>query len=312
MCGFENPEDVAYAPAAGIVVVSEMRRDGQGGHIAGLVPGGHAPWRLWPTGGAGDLARAADAGDPSCSAPDVGSFAPHGVFVDRAGRLWVVNHGGRESVEVFALRGTGADVALAWLGCVVLPPKAAGNDLAVAPDGELVVSNFMPHLGSLWGNVQLGLGLMTGDVIVWRRDAGWRHIPETRASGANGVEVSPDGEWIYYAETGGGRVVRVARSGGARVEATVPGMPDNLSWSDRGKLYVASHQSGLAFLRCAGGGACRAPWALYEIDPATMQVSEVLRGDGQVVGAIASAAEVAPRVYLGAVFGDRIGVWTRP
>jgi hypothetical protein len=48
---------------------------------------------------------------------------------------------------------------------------------------------------------------------------------------------------------------------------------------------------------------------LLEIDPATMAVTEVLRHEGAVVGAVASAQQVGERVYLGAVFGDRIGVW---
>src|SRR5262245_31388719 len=48
VCGFQNPEDVAFAPAANLVVSSQFRIFGSGGWLAGLVPGTHTPRRLWP------------------------------------------------------------------------------------------------------------------------------------------------------------------------------------------------------------------------------------------------------------------------
>ena len=316
VCGFENPEDVAFAPRANLVVSSQFRILGKGGWLTGLVPGASAPRRLWPDAGAPDAGvasgRTADPdapGDPACPPPDPALFHPHGLFVDARDDLWVVNHGGRDSVEAFAIRGSGDDATLAWRGCVVLPAGTSGNDVAVGPDRDVIVSNYASSVGSLADNVKIGLGWNTGDVLRWRRDAGWSHVPNTAASAPNGVALSPDGRTLFYAETGAARLVRIGLDGTGRTEVPVPGAPDNLSWTTRGTLYLASHTSTAAFLACLLGPACRSSWVLLEIDPASLRVDSVLAHDGAVVGAVASAQQVGDLVYLGAVFGDRIGVW---
>jgi hypothetical protein len=321
VCGFENPEDVAFAPAADLVVSSQFRIFGSGGWLTGLVPGARTPHRLWPPEGAGTHASSAAPpargsaasalGDPACPPPDPAVFHPHGIFVDARGVLWVVNHGGRDSVEAFAIDGTGDAARLTWRGCMVLPAGTSGNDVAVGPDGDVIVSNYASSPGSLVDNVKIGFGWITGDVLRWRPDAGWSHGPNPAASAPNGVALSPDGRTLYYAETGGARLVRIGLDGSGRAEVAVPGGPDNLSWTESGTLYLASHTSSAAFLGCLVGRACRSSWVLLEIDPQTLHVDEVLPHDGAVVGAVASAQQVGDLVYLGAVFGDRIGVWRR-
>lgn len=310
VCGFANPEDVAYAPTAELLVVSEFRIFGRGGALAGLTPGGSSPFRLWPPlTGAPTTERDPELGDAACPPPNPAAFHPHGIFVDGSSRLWVVNHGGRDSIEVFAIAGRGERTTLAWRGCVLLPEGTSGNDVAVADDGTVVVSNYAPSVDSLLANVKIGFGMTTGDVLRWRRGEGWSTVPGTAASAANGVALSPDGRTLYYAETGGARLVRIGLDGSGRAEVAVPGAPDNLSWTRQGTLYLASHTSSAAFLGCLFGAVCRSPWVLLEIEPDSLRVNEVLRHDGEVVGAIASAQQVGDLVYLGAVFGDRIGVW---
>jgi hypothetical protein len=308
VCGFENPEDVDFSPPARLLVASQFRIFGHGGWLAGLTPGGSTPRRLWPTSGS-RFERDGAHGDPACAPPEVALFHPHGIFVDTRNELYVVNHGGRDSIEIFAIVGDGDAAALAWRGCMVLPPATSGNDVAVGPDGTVVVSNYASSVGSLLDNVKIGFGLVTGDVLMWRSGSGWSHVPGTAASAANGVALSPDGRTLFYAETGARRFVRTGLDGSGRAEVAVPGGPDNLSWTSRGTLYLASHTSNTAFLGCLFGAACRSPWVLLEIEPDDMRVDVVLTHDGAVVGAVASARQVGPLVYLGAVFGDRIGVW---
>jgi len=308
VCGFENPEDVAYSAASNLLVVSEFRILGKGGSLSGLTPGASTPRRLWPGESAASEPDPA-AGDPTCSAPDPAVFHPHGIFVDLKNELHVVNHGGRDSIEIFAIRDVGDAATLVWRGCIELPPGTSGNDLAVSADGDVVVSNYSSAVDSILDNVKIGFGMATGDVLRWRRGVGWRHVPGTTASAANGVALSPDGKTLYYAETGGGRFVRIGLDGSDRAAIPIAGAPDNLSWTSRGTLYLASHTSNVAFLGCLTRKACRSPWVLLEIDPVTMRADEVLAHDGAVVGAVASAQQVGDLVYLGAVFGDRIGVW---
>lgn len=308
-CGYENPEDLAYARGPGVVVVSQMRRDGAGGNLAATDPAGGGPRLLWPRAETPGVDAGPAAGDPQCPPPVPDVFAPHGLFV-RDARLYVVNHGGRESVEIFALEGVGEDVGARWIGCVELPEGTSGNDVAVGPTGWILVSNMSPP-GAIWtASLKSRFGLDTGDVILWRGSEGWLHVPGTDASGPNGVALSPGGEWIYYAEAGAGRIVRVRPDGSGRREGKVEGRPDNLSWSESGRLRVATHTSSLDLAWCLWRRPCRAPWKVFELDPETLEAREILSHDGARVGAVAGAQGVGDDVYLSAVFGDRIGIWT--
>lgn len=331
LCGLHNPEDVEAVPSARLLLVSEMRIEGWpgGGAIAAsrLHHGASvdAPRRLWPLQDAAATPQrvAEPAGQPDCVEPPAAeAFAPHGIAswsgsVPGAVRVAVVSHAPREAIELFELAGRGDDATLTWRGCVRLPAETSGNDVAFAPDGEIVVTNYMPTPHGLRGAFYFlsgALGRETGDLLAWRRESGWRHLPGTQGASPNGVAVSPDGSHVLYAETGGGRVVRVPlaapAAGRPRDEVRIPGKPDNLSWSPRGTLWVATHTSAPGFLACAlGRSPCRSAWSLYEIDPDTLRATERLQHDGSAVGAVASAAEVEGRVYLGAVFGDRVGVW---
>lgn len=138
-------------------------------------------------------------------------------------------------------------------------------------------------------------------------------VPGTEGPSPNGVWLAPDRSRLLTSHTGSGRVVRADLGSGRIASAEVPGHPDNLSTSPRGALRVATHLSGPGFLRCAfGSGPCRSPWAVWEIDPVDLRTRELLRHDGEAVGAVASVAEAFGRLYLGAVFGDRIGVVRMP
>jgi hypothetical protein len=205
-------------------------------------------------------------------------------------RVAVVGHRPlREAVELFDLIGAGADARLEWRGCVPLPEATVGNDLAFAPDGEIVVSNFAPALGGIAGlyyGVKGGLGRPTGDLIAWHSEHGWRHIPGTTAPMPNGVAVSADGATVFYAETGAGQVARVSRTGANPEESDVHGSPDNLSWSPRGTLLAATHTDRGGLMLCVlGRHPCRAGWSLLEIDPQTLRPTERFHHDGSAVGA---------------------------
>ncbi|HEV7735598.1 MAG TPA: hypothetical protein VGR62_25710 [Candidatus Binatia bacterium] len=321
ICGFTNPEDIEAVPAAGLLVVSQMRgRDGAGGALVALVPPVTTPHPLWPTGdGARDVGTGPVSGDPACTTPPAADvFAPHGIAsvqttVRGLVHVAVVGHGGREAVELFDLVGTGNSARLTWRGCVPLPPDEAGNDVALTLAGEIVVANFQPTMSGLRGAyymVQSGLGWPTGDVIVWRAGEGWHHVPGTAAAGANGVAVSPDGKTLFYAETGAGRVARVPLAGGGSPAfAMTGGTPDSLAWASRKTLLAAVHTDRTGLLACLVRRPCRSAWAVVEIDPESLRTSELLHDDGQLIGAVTSMAELDGRFYFGAAFGDRIGVW---
>ena len=306
-------------PAAGILLVSEMRPlvgGGAGGGAIVAITGPDAqPRRLFPPG---RESREPLVGDPACTTPPPdGAFAPHGITSAPTGtpgvfRIAAVGHRYREAIELFDLAGEREHATLAWRGCVPMPPGTVGNDLAIAPDGEIVVSNFQPSMEGFWllyYNALGGLGVNTGDVLAWQPGRGWRHIPGSAARTPNGIAVSRDGTTVFVAETAAGRVAVLPRAGGTVRRVPVVGSPDNLAWTARGTLVSGSHRLSPRMLACLFGRTpCRSPWSLVEVDPATFQTRELLRHEGEVVGAVASAAEFGGCTYLGAVFDDRIGV----
>jgi hypothetical protein len=260
-------------------------------------------------------------GDPVCAGPPAGAFYPHGLTSavrDGATLAYVIGHqgeaGGREAVEIFEVTGAGPATRLGWHGCVPMPAGASGNDVAVAPDGEIVVSNYQPSM-SLWYTVKAQvLGMNTGDVRAWLPGRGWRSVPRTAARQANGVAVSRDGLTLFYSELATGAVHRSRRAdGGALASIDVGGFPDNLAWSGRGTLLVATHTGGAGLLFCAFGRTpCRTSWEIHEIDPATLAARPLFTHDGEVVGAVSTPLVVGDRLYLASIFDDRIGVTTLP
>lgn len=310
ICGFENPEDLALVEG-GDVVVSQMRRDDRGGTLAVWSGEGEAPRVLWPGPQTPGIAAGPTAADPACPPPEVGAFSPHGIFAAPPG-LWVVNHGARESVEVFGLARENGALRARWLGCIELPEGTSANDVAIGRAGEVVVSNMSAPGAMILASLTSQLGYPTGDVLVWESAAGWKHVPGTGARMANGVAISADGAWIYYAESGAGRVVRVRPDGSDRTEIPIPGRPDNLAWDADGRLYVAAHDSFWGLARCLRNRPCRGGWAVFSIAPGSTEPRLVVRHDGSRLGAVASAQPAEGRLYLSAVFDDRIGVWSPP
>lgn len=315
-CGFDNPEDVAFVPSHSLLVVSNLRLNERGGYLAAIPAEGGEPFRLWPNGksaelGSGEFLRLSTLGEPGCPAPAAELFMPHGIYVDvrdpAMPLLYVVNHGGREAVEIFSFGQHGDETVLFWTACIELPPGTSGNDVAVAPDGEVIVSNYMPPSFKSWSNLKTLLGWTTGDILAWNLEKRWRSIAGTAASAPNGVEVSADGTSVYYSATGGRSISRIARSGGVAETATVTGMPDNLTWTARGTLLLASHDSPWAFVQCAGGETCRSPWRVLEVDADSLQTRTIFAHDGERLGAVAAALETKRMLYFSAVFGDRIG-----
>jgi hypothetical protein len=326
-CGFSNPEDLALAEDAGLVLVSEIRlpyAPGGGSIAAFPAAGSDGPpvlRRLWPD--PEDPQSAGGIGEPSCTEPpDPAAFRPHGISVVPLGaglaRVAAVTHGEAERIDLFDLQGRGDEALLRWRGCVPMPEETSGNDVVAAVDGSLLVSNFQPTFSGLAGLYYMSkasFGLATGDLRRWRPDGGWEVVPDSRAANPNGVAEAPDRGWIFYAETGAARVVRLSVDDGGVLAATVPGAPDNLSWAPDGRLLVATHLAGPSLMACMVGRLpCRTAWEVWAVDPEDMSSRRVFGHDGSAVGGVATAQVVGGRIYFAPIFGDRIGVaaWPRP
>jgi hypothetical protein len=144
LCGTRSPEDIEIAPDGKHLIVSEYVsfRGGTGGGFSLFDPASKAFSKIAIT-----EEPLKDWGDPACPGPPGEKLAPHGIsLLKRATgpskgkvQLYVVNHGGRESIEMFEVKEAGGTVTLVWHGCVVSAKEF--NDVAALADGGFFASH---------------------------------------------------------------------------------------------------------------------------------------------------------------------------
>jgi hypothetical protein len=319
-----NPEDVIPLPASRWVLASELRRPGEppGSIVAFTLDGdGDATTLVGPSAPAEWLDDPFLAKNKEiCPGPlPADGLEPHGMdlVVERSPpwMLLVVNHGTRESIEMYDVTPSAHDDApprLRWIGCIPLPDGFGANDVAAMDDGTLVASATPVRGVDYWlALFRMAFGASLGDVLDWSFDAGWRHVAHTRVGLPNGVAVDPTGR-LFVADWAGSRLVRLDRTTGRRDELALPHHPDNISWAPDGRLVVAGQIGTIreAF-GCLDGHVwnCGQPWSVLAIDPDTLAVTMLAQGDGRDFGAASSAAfdqrKLVDTLVVGTWAGDR-------
>jgi hypothetical protein len=320
LCGFQNPEDLAAAPGGQWIVVSQFPRlvDGApsgAGSLLALRPSDGERRALFPVPGAEVHAGADGAGAPECGGPpDPERFSPHGIDVapqpDGAARLLVVNHGGREAIELFRLAASPEGPAATWEGCVPLPDDAQANDVAALPEGGFVTTKMLPRSPGPLVMARIALGLDTGELLEWDAAGGWRAVPDTRASAPNGVAVSPDGRTLWFAAWGSSVLIRVGRDGSGRREVELPHHPDNVSWGADGKLLVTGQKASIVQIPACGeldSGTCPLPFSVLRVAPDALTFEVVFEHDpARLGGAGTVALEQDGALWIGTFAGDRV------
>ncbi len=312
LCGVQNPEDLAVLPDGRHVIVSEYGDAGaRPGRISLLDSASGEHETLYAGGGP---AGAGPWGAKDCAGPPTEAFSPHGIHLapraDGALQLLVVQHGGRESVEMFEVT-TEPRVSLAWRGCAV-SPDGAFNDVVALPEGGFLATRFAPSgLAASFSFAKAMLfGGDTGWVYAWTPNGGFSEVPGTRAPGPNGIELSPDGAKIFLNATLASEVRRIDRRTGALEARAEVAHPDNLTWTRGGELRVASLSAPLREIFACSGlerGSCPARFAIVALDPATMQTRTVYEGGpGTPSGAGTVGLEVDGALLIGTFSGDRI------
>jgi len=267
----------------------------------------------------------------SCPGPLTGRaiadrrFRAHGINL-RAGAngvhtLYAVHHTGRESVEVFELDVRGERPTITWVGCALSPEGVLGNSVAVLPDHGFALTNFLDRsLGGFLGDDGAGVreklrrGERTGEVWEWPPGPGWAKVPGSEGAGPNGIEASPDGKWLYVAEWGAQRVIKLSRGAAnpTRQVTAVDFHPDNVRWQVDGSLLVAGQQGTvdavlsdcLTNRDCAGVAT-----SVASIDPATLSVRELVHAypTNQHFAAGTTAVRVGDAIWVGSTYrGKRI------
>jgi hypothetical protein len=277
--------------------------------------------RTWYSGRADQL-KADRRAFPLCSSPPaVESFNAQGIslrtIAPHKHRLYVVNHGGRESIEIFEVDSGEDAPKLSWIGCVLMPNSIAANSVASYSDGTILAS-VLTHPGTTI--TDFVRGGITGAVYEWRPGAAsFELLKGTELPGNNGLETALDDRGFYVIAFGWRSVVAFARADASKPQWRVqaPGfMPDNIHWSD-GRLVLA----GMQFDEPACGGLrkivdgkaddmrCHRGYTVAQLDPATKEL-RVLAYDGPdpAFNGVSAAWFVDADLWLASYQSDRIAI----
>jgi hypothetical protein len=295
LCGTTAPEDLEITPDGKYLIATQFLNQGRGGSVGGgmaLFDLTKKTYRKIDASAEPDKAW----GDAACPGPIGEALVSHGSSLAKrkngAWALYVVNHGGRESIEMFELKQAGGAWAMVWRGCKV--GAHAYNDVAILPDGGFVGS-YPSGLGGA-GGAAPAAGAPTGYVGRWIPGKGESEVMGTRMRGPNGVSASADGRYIFVNEFQTRVVHKIDLNDGKEAGSVMLDfLPDNLTWT-RGECPEGS------------GRPCIQGFGVAEIDPAKMQARTIFDSATQepLIAAVSVAFKVDNAVYVGAFRGDRL------
>ena len=233
-------------------------------------------------------------------------FTTHGLYLQAGNnsvhRLYVVAHGSRESVEVFEVDARPSTPVLTWIGCAVAPEPIGLNSVRGLPDGGFVATNFLARGGTDPSRMKaMQSGERNGELWEWHTGTGWQKVPGSEAAGANGLEISDDGQWFYVAAWGSQSFFRLSRGQTPvkRDEIPLGFRVDNIRWARDGSILAAGQ----------GGAPGAQASIVVKIDPKALSVREVVRRpNSDVFGAGTVAVEIGNQYWVGSFRGDRIAI----
>jgi hypothetical protein len=271
--------------------------------------------------------------DQCSGPPPADKFSAHGLSIVANGNgaydLYVVNHGGREAIEVFEVKPREGEPKFTWTGCVPTPDTATSNSVSVRPDGSMVMSASGVYEApassfvALSEMVKAGAELPKldvdeasrsfGAVFTWSRDGGWNKIPNSELKGNNGIELSKDGKWAWVNSWPDASVTYMPLDPalGESREVKLPFKPDNIRWSADGKLVATGHLAEVQEVaECVMGdpSTCDIDYMSAEIDPESFEVTPLFSGKGtQQFGAATITLKTAKNLWMGSVRSQCIG-----
>lgn len=311
ICGLQAPEDLERLPGGRELLVSEFGGLVSGpGRLSALDLRSRGVRHLYPENAPRGEKKW---GDAACPGEPGAEFSPHGIHLSRRadGRMQVlvVNHGGRESVEMFELGRTRGRAVLAWRGCVPAGADDFLNDVAALPDGGFLVTVMMKRSDSE-ALARAFRGENTGYVLRWHPKDGWSRLPGSDAAMPNGVQTDSRGRYAFVSNTGTSQVLKLALPGGERLGAANTAHADNLSWTADGQLLAAgmNEVDRVAVARCRTGSEpeCFAPSHVDEIDPQTLRVRRVFDYGNRELHPASIGLRVGNRLYVGSYAGGRL------
>jgi hypothetical protein len=315
VCGAEHPEDLAHIPATPWLIASGFS-DGAG---LKLVDTRNDTLRRWYTRSPQQVKPDIEAYPDCPAAPDPAVFNAHGISLRPAEQgsytLYVVNHGGRESIEIFTVDARVPVPDLTWKGCAMLPAGMAANSVAAFRDGTILATVLTTPGTSIADFVA---GKKTGVVLARKpRARAFEPLRGTELPGNNGLETSRDDKEFYVVAFGWHALVVFSRADPHKPlrQAVAPGfMPDNIHW-DGDRLIAAGMQ--LDEPACGGrrkiinGRAddmrCHRGYTVAQLDPVTLQFNILAYSEPNPdFNGVSVAVVVAGELWIGSYQADRV------
>ena len=155
---------------------------------------------------------------------------------------------------------------------------------------------------------KLRSGEPTGWVWAWSADGGFNRLAETDDLMPNGIAISPDNTMLYVNVYMGNKTFALDLETGARTAELTVRQPDNVSVSDDGTLWIASHQHDPIGQTCTQvtAGPCLLPFQVVTVNPERFEAHTVIDHDGAPMGYATVALKVGDRLYMGTAHGDRV------
>ena len=315
VCGLQAPEDLVVVPGDRWVVASAY--SGSGGVY--LIRVSDRSSRVaYPAANATERldARTYNTCPGPPDAATKAKFQTHGLYLhegdDSVHRLYVVLHGGRESVEVFELDARPETPVLTWIGCAIAPEPIGLNSVRGLPDGGFVATDFLARGGAPDAMKRMMSGERNGALWEWRTATGWQKVPGSEAAGANGLEISDDGRWFYVAAWGSQSFFRLSRGQAqvTRQEVPLGFRVDNVRWARDGSLLAAGQGPAAPAAAPRTGAPGAQASIVVKVDPGTLAVREVLRHPNTpAFGAGTVAVEIGRDYWVGSFRGDRLAIF---
>jgi hypothetical protein len=318
ICGMDKPEDLKPLPGTRWLITSGFSP----GSGLKLVDMRRKRMSVWFRADAAQINRD-QARYPDCATPpDRAMFNARGLSLRLTGKasatLHVVNHGGREAIEVFDIALGKREPQLTWRGCLHLPEGHVGNAVATYSDGTVLVS-ILTRPGTSITDFERGKA--TGGIM--QRGPGERAfslIPGSELPGNNGLETARDDRGFYTIAFGLRAVALFERGrAGPRAIIKAPGfMPDNIAWQD-GRLIAAgmvADEPACGGTRqivngVADGMKCPRGYRVAAFDPATQRWAPLAQGSrNPAFNGVSSAAITGDILWLGSYQADRLA-WRR-
>ncbi len=322
ICDTQKPEDLARIPGTNWIIASGFST----GAGLKIIDAGARRAKVWFRGATDQIAP--DPRYPDCrTAPDPALFTPRGISlrVTEQGKasLAVVNHGGREAIEMFTVEyGDGAaQPLLRWQGCLAMPPGHVANSVATYSDGTVLATVLTRPGTSITDFV---IGRVTGGVFERRPgEAAFRLLPGTELPGNNGLETARDDSGFYVVAFGTREVVAFDRRNthAPMWRVVAPEfMPDNIHW-DGDRLIAAGmmrDEPACGGVRqivngVADGMTCHRGYAVAQLDPATRRFDILAYGEPDpVFNGVSAAVIIGDMLWLGSYQADRIAICPLP